>query len=223
MKRKSPVHRFASSGRTIQKETGTKIGPTHPAHFSLAEILCRKRPYASYFHFGGDKRGTEIDVVCDWLEARYPNSTSAFSKLEYRKNPDDPPDVVLVDHDGSRHGIEVTEFVDGRTISAHVKSHSGDMREYEEEEFRALVLERIAAKSRVPFKDATCTSKRLIIYSDEPIFICGDGVLFLSRFPVAPSSSFDEVWFMIPPAVDISGGEPKSPHCRIYKIKKDRS
>ena len=186
----------------------------------LAEILRRKRPYASYFHFGGDKRGTEVDVVCDWLEARYPNGAESFAHLEYRDNPRDPPDVVLIDHTGARHGVEVTEFVDGPTISAHIKDHSTDNREYAEGEFCALVLDRVATKSRVPFKDVSCVTKRLIIYSDEPVFICGDGALFLSRFSALPPSQFDEVWFMIPPAVNISGGPPENPYCRIYELTK---
>ena len=186
----------------------------------LAKILRCKRPYASYFHFGRDKAGTEIDVVCDWLEARYPNGANGFVKLEYRENPRDPPDVVLIDHADARHGIEVTEFVDSPTINAHIRDYSTDIREYTEADFRSLVLERIGAKARVPFKDTNCATKRLIIYSDEPIFTCGDGLLFLSRFPVAPQSYFDEVWFMIPPAVNISGREPKDPHCRIFELRK---
>jgi hypothetical protein len=186
----------------------------------LAEILRRKRPYASYFHFGGDKPGTEVDVVCDWLAARYPDGAEPFARIEHRENPRDPPDVVLIDHAGARHGIEVTEFVDGRMISAHINDHSTDIREYGEDEFRTLVIDRIAAKARVPFKDADCVTKRLIIYSDEPIFICGDGVLYLSRFEAVPKSFFDEVWFMIPPAVNTSGGPPENPHCRVYEIKR---
>lgn len=186
----------------------------------LAEIFRRKRPYASYFHFGGDKPGTEVGAVCDWLSARFPQGPDHFASLEYRQNPLDPPDVVLVDHSGIRHGVEVTEFVDGPTISAHIKDYSTDMREYGEEEFRALVIDRITVKSGVPFKDVTCATKRLVIYSDEPFFICGNGVEFLSRFSAVDHSFFDEIWFMIPPAVNISGGEPENPHCRIYEIKK---
>lgn len=186
----------------------------------VAKILSRKRPYASYFHFGGDKQGTEVGATRDWLAALYADGPDHFASLEYRENPNDPPDVVLVDTKGARHGVEVTEFVDGRMISAHIKNHETDIKEYSEAEFRTLVLDRITTKAGVPFKDTTCVSKRLIIYSDEPFFICGDGVLFLSRFTHVSQTFFDEIWFIIPPAVNISGRTPANSHCRIYGISK---
>lgn len=185
-----------------------------------AEIFHRKRPYAPYFHFRDDKRGTEVGAVCDWLSARFRVGPDSFAALEYRQNPLDPPDVVLVDRSGIRHGIEVTEFVDGPTISAHLRDFSTDIREYGETEFRDLVIERITVKSNAPFKDVTCATKSLIIYSDEPFFICGDGVEFLRSFSAVNQSFFDEIWFMIPPAVNTSGGAPGNPHCRVYEIKR---
>lgn len=187
---------------------------------NLEDIINRKRPYASYFDFGNDQAGTEVGVVMDWLTARFGDPKRYFSKLEHRTNPDDPPDVVLTDHEGQLHGIEVTEFVDGPTIKTHIKNESFGFREYSNGEFNRLVAERITKKSQTPFKPPACISKRLLIYSAEPIIADGEGVQFLSNIPTVNQTAFDEVWFMIPPEVEISNAGSGNPNCRIYEIKK---
>lgn len=185
----------------------------------LAEIVRRERPYATYFDSCGDKPGTELGVVFDWLFARYENQLDHFASYEQRSNPFDPPDVVLFDHQGGRHGIEVTEFVDGPTISANAKRRGLVIREYEETEFHRLVSERITEKTGKSFKDPPYISKRLIIYSDEPSISDEVGVMFPSRCPPVLQTVFDEVWFITPPAVHFGGGKPMNPHCCIYEIK----
>jgi len=185
----------------------------------LKEILRKRRPHAAYFHFTGDKAGTEASVVEDWVQARHHRTDGPYVKMESLENPFDPPDVVLTDENGDRHGFEVVEFVDRETIRAAVNKRPVDDKEYGEQEFRALIADLITRKAHKPFKDASCVTKRLIIYSDETIFIAGDGLEFLSRFPAVHQSYFDEVWLMIPPPPTDSDPTAVS-LCRIFEIKK---
>jgi hypothetical protein len=180
----------------------------------LFKILTQKRAYASYFHFGMDKIGTEMGVVGDWLQARYETPSSQFVSMRHLPNPCDPPDVVLTDLQGRRYGIEVTEFVDEAFVRAHAKGETNDLRVYNEEEFHRLVTERIRRKAEVPFKDASYYSRILILYSDElalePAMLIG--------IPPVTQGYFDEIWFMIPPAACSTHiGSLDSP-CRIYAV-----
>ncbi|MEQ2007519.1 MAG: hypothetical protein ABMA26_12035 [Limisphaerales bacterium] len=182
----------------------------------LAELLQRKRAYAPYFCLKDDKAGTERGVVSDWLFARYGCPEEHFVRLQ--SSPEDPPDVVLLDKEGGHHGIEVTELVDGPTIRACDKSQLVFVKEFADGELSQLVLRRISDKSANPFKRGPFASKRLLIYSDEPtIAFCPD-IDFLTRFPSSEQHTFDEIWFVIPPEVNTSGGEPENPYCRIFPI-----
>jgi hypothetical protein len=142
----------------------------------LEEMLRRQRAYAGYFHSRGDQVGTERGVVDCWLQARFKIPEEHYTKLEPRPNPLDPPDVVLTDMKGQRIGIEVTELVDGPTISAWVKGIKADFKLYEKEEFFSLIRQRIENKSRSEFKDPPYAGKVLVIYSDEPE-LCRDDFL----------------------------------------------
>ncbi|MBL9166830.1 MAG: hypothetical protein JNN07_03745 [Verrucomicrobiales bacterium] len=180
----------------------------------LSKILRQKREYASYFHFGRDKTGTEIGVVGDWLQARYETPSSRFVSMRHLPNPCDPPDVVLTDLQGHRYGVEVTEFVDGAFVRAHAKGETNDLRLYDDEEFYRLVTERIRRKADVPFKDASYYSRILILYSDELAL----EPAMLSNIPPVSQGYFDEIWFMIPPAACSGHIGSSNPPCRIYAV-----
>ena len=183
-------------------------------------MLQRSRVYSPYFAVVDDKAATELGVVADWVCARYPDGDRRFPKFEVRSNPDDPPDVVLVDGNEERHGFEVTELVDGRTIDAHIKQNSMGFREFTQEEFSALVLDRIRRKSGVFFKDSSCVSKRLLIYSDEVAIAYGECAKWLSALPPVAHSFFDEIWFIVPPDIQPPGHRQKDAPCRIFLILK---
>jgi hypothetical protein len=180
----------------------------------LAELFRKRRKHAPYFEVRGDKPGTELTVVLDWLSARYENPDDHFARLDHCANPLDPPDVIATDYQGGRHGFEVTEFVDREAAGKCDR----DSKNFSEAELRQHISDRVLEKARAGFRDNTCISKCLIIYSDEPTIAFGDGLVFLSRLPTVAQSFFDEVWLMIPPSVNVSGREPQNPHCRIHRI-----
>jgi hypothetical protein len=178
------------------------------------------RPYAGYFDVKGHKAQTERGVVDNWLHAlrRYPHK---HFTLEDRRNKQDPPDIVLI-HDQERIGIEVTELVDGASISAVAKAEKEKRatnqypKEYEEKESLDLIKDRILKKAAKNFHDEPYTSKILLMHTDEPSIYGGE---FLSRIPPIQQSFFNEVWIVTPPAPNLSGRDPENPNCRIYEIK----
>jgi hypothetical protein len=159
---------------------------------------------------------TEMGVVYDWLQARFEHPEEHYSKIEPRPNPLDPPDVVLTDIKGARVGVEVTELVDGPTISAWEKGLNTDFKLYEKEEFFALLRERIGSKSKSEFNDPPYEGKALVIYSDEPE-LCRDDFLCSADFDFE-SGSFDEVWFIMPPKPNTTGDPTLNTGCQIYLI-----
>jgi hypothetical protein len=170
---------------------------------AVAKLLLEKRQHASYFHFRGDRVGTETDVVRDWLQATYADPRAIYRQLS---GAEDPPDVIATTHSGERHGFEVTEFVDAETVRACEKGQNADLKEYSETELFALIDQRIVEKSGKP-----------LIYSDEPDLCYGSGFSHLAKLCTESPTFFDEVWFMIP-EINISGGEPDRPHCQLFRV-----
>jgi hypothetical protein len=187
-------------------------------NISVTDLLRNKRAYASYFDFRGDQAGTELGVVRNWLSARYCKPTEIYRTIEHRLPPHDPPDVVLVTHAGPRHGFEVTELVDADTTRRFHRNETSDGKEYSEAEFNRLVKERIVAKSQMAFKGGPYERKFCIIYSDEP-YICYDtGFSYLRNLRFTLATPFHEIWFMIPPEINISGGAPRNEEHQLFQI-----
>lgn len=186
-------------------------------------MLKRQRSYAGYFHIRRDPTGTEMGVVADWLHARFGDPDENFSKMEPRPNPLDPPDVVLTDLGGERIGIEVTELVDGPTISAWEKSLGADYKLYDQDKFYSLLRERIKQKNKAEFLDPPYSKSILIIYSDEPELSRDDSFLAFKGEAKFESGWFDEVWFIMPPKPSSSGVSNSGSECRTYLIAKGQS
>jgi hypothetical protein len=186
----------------------------------LTAILSAKRRYSSYFHFANDPAGTEVGVISDWVTARLGANQTYYVRSEHRKNPFDPPDVVLTDKDGGRHGFEVTELVDSETVRGFQRKELCRLRNYEPQEFYDIIESRVREKSSRPFKGLECNRKYLVIYSAEPVLGSKQWDSHLRTIPRVPTCLFDELWFMIPPAVFTGPKENPCPNCRIYDIPK---
>jgi len=187
----------------------------------IDEVIKRslnQRQYAPYFHFKGDREGTELDVVSDWMRARYSNPSSAFAEIRHCPPPHDPPDVIVTATDGKLYGFEVTELVDTETVRRAERSETGEIKEYSKDELLSLIRHRVEMKSTKTFK-TNCDRSILVIYSDEPDLCYGSGYTLLFNLFTPVNETFSEVWFMIPPAVNISGGEPHNPNCQVFPVK----
>jgi hypothetical protein len=111
-----------------------------------------------------------------------------------------------------------SEFVDAETVRACEKGQNVDLKEYSETELFALIDQRIVEKSGKPFKNPPYARSYLLIYSDEPDLCYGSGFSHLAKLRTGSPTFFDEVWFMIPPEINISGGEPDRPHCQLFRV-----
>lgn len=151
------------------------------------------------------------------MDARYGHPDELYSSLRHLSGEDDPPDVIAFDYQGNSTGFEVTEFVDGPTIDLWKKDKSDETKAYEESEFRAIISSRILKKASKPFRKE-CSTRILIIYSDESVFISSYKSAFPFRFPPVTQTFFDEIWFLIPPAVNPDGDKSIAQHPRTYKI-----
>ena len=182
----------------------------------VVDLLLNKRSYASYFHFKDDREGTEVDVVRNWIDARRPSSKDVYKAIRHCPPPFDPPDVVAATNGGETHGFEVTELVDAETARRIERDGTSEFKEYSRSELVGCIRQRVERKARKPFRTA-CDKSFLLIYSDEPA-LWSDTAL-LSGVAVPKSALFSEIWLMLPPEVNISGGEPKNPHCQIFPVR----
>lgn len=184
----------------------------------VAKLVFNQRQYASYFDFRGDREGTELDTVRNWIDARYPTSREIYASIRHCPSPHDPPDVIATTKDGLLYGFEVTELVDAETVRRIERHNTADFKEYSKSELIAFIKERVERKSAKPFK-TTCDKSFLLIYSDEPDLCNGFGYSLLSDLAAPKSEVFSEIWFMIPPEVNISGKEPENPNCQIFIVR----
>ena len=182
----------------------------------LFEIILNQRQYASYFNFKNDKPGTEISVIGNWLSARYSNPRKIYRAIEHRPPPNDPPDIVLITQTAMRHGFEVTEFVDSKTVKRFHQNKTLDWKEFSETEFHSLINTQIFNKSKKIFKGEPYERKFLIIYSDEPEL--RSNFSYLTNFRYNQKTFFDETWFMIPPKINISGDKSQSENCQLFQL-----
>jgi hypothetical protein len=141
-----------------------------------------------------------------------------YHAIRHCASPHDPPDVIATTKDGKFHGFEVTELVDTETARRSERHDTADFKEYSKSELTACINQRVERKSTKPFK-TICDSSFLLIYSDEPDLCHGSGHSLLPDLATPKSGVFSEIWFIIPPEINISGGEPENPYCQIFPIR----
>jgi hypothetical protein len=186
----------------------------------LEEFGKATRPHAPMYIWRGDKSLTEVSIVSNWLVARFENWPQHFPKFEHLNPPDDPPDVILTDIEGRKHGVELTELVHDATIRTRCAGNQTDCHVCTESELKMEIANIIARKSKKPFKGGPFESRILLIHTAEPFIAYGSGPEYFSRMSGFAYSYFDEVWVMIPPAPDISGAGPGDMRDRVFEIKK---
>jgi len=185
---------------------------------ALVKMMKAAQSHSGYFSLKGNENKplNEVSAVREWLNACKKYQTEHF-KLERPRL--DPPDAILI-NDKVRLGIEVTEFVDKDARSKTAKREKkcekflACEKIYGETEFHSLIKTIISKKAAKQFKDTSCTSKILIIYSAE-LFDPN----FLSSLPPVNQSFFDEIWFISPPVPNISAIEIQNPHCQIFEVR----
>ena len=124
----------------------------------LNKLFANTREHAPYFAIGDKDRANRWNseirefsevyerspllrgIVGKWEEIKSVNQRGRNSEKS------DPPDVEVIKRDGQRFGIEVTEFVNCKSIRSGEKGIAELPCEWTEDLFRATMLERISRK-----------------------------------------------------------------------------
>jgi hypothetical protein len=171
--------------------------------------ILHERGYADRFDWVGPdrevaKREKEQSIVDEWAAAVYRDRTDCpFVKVESCMPP--LPDCQLVDRNGRKTGVEVTELVDQATIERN-KTVSYHWKEYSADEFTSAIAKRLQAKdcrcaaAAAGLRQANFHRIIVILHCDEPdlrsrpIF-CRE-VLSNHEFPRLTYIS--EAWLLLP-------------------------
>lgn len=84
----------------------------------LREALRRSRGHASFFEWPLNRDQEEVGVLLSLFESMEKDEILTYGSLKSRGRGNDPPDCEATNSRGDRVAIEVTELVDGNSISA---------------------------------------------------------------------------------------------------------
>lgn len=169
----------------------------------VRERLQNRRQHAGFFEASRTIRGKqskELDVVLEWLYARYGDPELHVTAVE--PCPVDPPDVIVRQKDGTNLGIEVSELVDQvRVESLAVSAGESAKRPLKEEhrDYRGETLQKelrtiIGRKAAKPWNCDASFRRILLIFSDERR-LNPQGLE--NSFP-GTIHTFDEIWLLTP-------------------------
>jgi len=171
--------------------------------------ILHQRGYADRFNWVGPnreaaKREKEHSIVDEWAAAVYRDRNACpFVKIESCMPP--LPDCQLIDRNGRKTGVEVTELVDQATIERN-KSVSYHWKEYSAEEFTSAVAKRLQAKDRKCIAAAARIRKAnfdriiVILHCDEPDLLSRPGFCReeLSNHQLPRLRYISEAWLLLP-------------------------
>ena len=132
-------------------------------------VKANVRSHAAYFAWLSDRIVEEISAVQSFHESLAHHGQSFFHSYRSRGHGNDPPDCEALSNAGDRIAIEVTELVDGDSITAANFGQSIQWEPYTKRELCELLGNRIAKKDNTPeVKGSPYHEYVLLIYCDEP-------------------------------------------------------
>ncbi|MBX6325263.1 MAG: hypothetical protein IRY93_04415 [Chthoniobacterales bacterium] len=168
-----------------------------------------RRGYADYFDYLAPdrdraKREKEQRIVQRWAAALYRNREQCpYVTIRPRDPPF--PDCELIDKNGQKTGVEVTELVDEATIRRNKRS-SYHWKEYSGDQLISVIGNRLAVKNGKLQRIYNAIEREnyqriiVIIHSDEPdlqsrVPFCRQ---LLSSHPFPEFNAIDEAWLLFP-------------------------
>ena len=86
----------------------------------LREILQKTAHRRAPYFQGIDRDSTESSVLESWIFARK-DLLPRFVDVRHCNHGEDPPDFVLFDSEGGKHGLELTELVDQKLLERQLR------------------------------------------------------------------------------------------------------
>jgi hypothetical protein len=171
--------------------------------------ILHQRGYADRFDWVGPdreaaKRDKELSIVEEWAAAVYRDRNACpFVNIESCMPP--LPDCQLIDRDGGKTGVEVTELVDQATIERN-KHLSYHWKEYSADELISAVAKRLQAKdgkciaASAALRQANFDKIIVILHCDEPDLRSQPGFCrdVLSNDQLPRLRYISEAWLLLP-------------------------
>jgi hypothetical protein len=134
---------------------------------TVLEEIKNRRPYASFF-FSSDREVGEWGVTQTFLEFAQGEPGFPFGEPVNRGRGNDPPDCEVLDVDGRRIGIEVTELIDERAVAAAKQNGGVQWALWDVEKVRSAIQTRLTAKDGKVLKGGPYDEYLVLIFTDEP-------------------------------------------------------
>ena len=185
------------TGATIKylKGIGMNIPRKNSENF-FATFLNGVRKYAPYFALSSSRQNNEFNVAVALSQELRKRGKEPFHSILLRGRGNDPPDCEAKDSHGKRIGIEVTELVDGDSISAAKKGESFSQDTLKPSEVTENITAKIRKKDGADVKGGTYDEYILIIYCDDPRFLDYEILDAIRKEQFAPTRLIDRVYFL---------------------------
>ena len=185
------------TGATIKclNGIGMNIPRENSDNFS-ATFLNRAREYAPYFALSSSQQDNEISVVDVLSRELTKQGKSSFHSIVPRGRGKDPPDCEARNGNGKRIGIELTELVDGNSISATKNGVYIFQDALKPSEVTEIITTIIRKKDGADVKGGPYDEYILIIYCDDPRFLDYEILDAIRKEQFGPASLIDRVYFL---------------------------
>jgi hypothetical protein len=187
---------------------------------SIYPSLKKNKRSASYFEDpSGNKKRKEIHILGFFLESLdwYKDNINSCPQ-----NSDiDPPDCFMIDHEGRKIGVEITEFTDQESIRNSTKgNHESYI--WKENDVLNKINEIVKMKDKKEFKGGPYQLKWLIIHTDEGSMTYSDYKEILSSNTFYSCAQFHEVYFLFSPNPEVKTDSSRkliSTNCKMPFIR----
>ena len=154
------------------------------------------RVYAPYFALSSSQQDNEISVADVLSRELTKHGISSFNSIVPRGRGKDPPDCEARNGNGKLIGIEVTELVDGNSISAAKNGEYIFQDALKLSEVTEIITTIIHKKDGADIKGGPYDEYILIIYCDDPRFLDFEIQDAIRKEKFGPVSLIDRVYFL---------------------------
>jgi len=161
----------------------------------LIEIIKRQRKHASFFEWP-QKNTKELGILKCLIESLEKAGCSSYS--DPHSTMKDPPDCIARDNNGKLVGVEISEFVDLKTIID--AQHNKDYPKYwDKKEVIDKIQSIIQKKDRKKFHGGPYSSIILIIFTDETFLDRDEVIPYMKQHEFKRTNQIDEIYLLFSP------------------------
>ena len=158
----------------------------------LIDIIKRQRKHASFFEWP-QKDTKELGILKCLIESLKKAGCSSYSDPQSTLK--DPPDCVARDNSGKLVGIEISEFVDLKTVrdAQHNKAYP---KYWDKQEVIDRTQSIILKKDRKKIHGGPYSRIILVIFTDETFLDPDDVIPYLKQHEFEKTNQVDDIYFL---------------------------